>query len=113
MAHRSHVSRVIPLLPFLLMSGFAADHQVRDAKQKASATHNDVVIRGGIILTVTHGKIENGSIYVHNGKIAAIGRSVNAPAGATVIDASGKWVMPREPSRGRGELQRAVHLTER
>jgi imidazolonepropionase-like amidohydrolase len=56
--------------------------------------HNDVVIRGGTILTVTHGKIENGSIYVHDGKIAAIGKTVQAPAGATVIDAMGKWVMP-------------------
>jgi imidazolonepropionase-like amidohydrolase len=55
---------------------------------------NDVVIRGATILTVTHGKIENGSIYVHNGKIAAIGKTVNAPASATVIDAAGKWVMP-------------------
>src|SRR5215475_14583621 len=55
---------------------------------------NDVVIRGATILTVTHGKIENGSIYVHNGKIAAIGKTVNAPASATVIDATGKWVMP-------------------
>lgn len=58
------------------------------------AIHNDVVIKGGTILTVTHGKIENGSIYIHNGKIAAVGQSVNAPAGATVIDASGKFVMP-------------------
>jgi imidazolonepropionase-like amidohydrolase len=58
------------------------------------AAQNDVVIRGGTILTVTHGKIENGSIYVHNGKIAAIGKTVNAPASATVIDATGKWVMP-------------------
>src|SRR5215831_2800125 len=55
---------------------------------------NDVVIRGATILTVTHGKIENGSIYVHNGKIATIGKTVNAPASATVIDAAGKWVMP-------------------
>jgi imidazolonepropionase-like amidohydrolase len=55
---------------------------------------NDVVIRGGTVLTITHGKIENGSIYVHNGKIAAIGRTVDAPANATVIDATGKWVMP-------------------
>src|SRR6185312_3872576 len=58
------------------------------------AIHNDVVIKGGTILTVTHGKIENGSIYIHNGKIAAVGQSVNAPSGATVIDASGKFVMP-------------------
>src|SRR5947209_20142653 len=32
------------------------------------AFHNDVVIKGGTILTVTHGKIEHGSIYIHNGK---------------------------------------------
>lgn len=55
---------------------------------------NDVVIRGGTILTVTHGKIENGSIYIHNGKIAAIGKTVDAPASAKVIDAAGEWVMP-------------------
>ena len=56
--------------------------------------HNDVVIKGGTLLTVTHGRIENGSIYIHNGKIAAIGASVQAPANATVINAAGKWVMP-------------------
>ncbi|HET9166978.1 MAG TPA: hypothetical protein VFP11_13350, partial [Candidatus Angelobacter sp.] len=61
---------------------------------EAPAIHNDVIIKGGTILTVTHGKIENGSIYIHNGKIAAVGQSVNAPAGATVIDATGKFVMP-------------------
>src|SRR6266852_1441995 len=58
------------------------------------AVQNDVVIKGATVLTVTHGRIENGSIYVHNGKIAAIGKTVEAPANATVIDASGKWVMP-------------------
>ncbi len=61
---------------------------------QAPVFHNDVVIRGGTLLTVTHGKIENGSIYIHNGKIAAIGKTVEAPASATVVDASGKWVMP-------------------
>jgi imidazolonepropionase-like amidohydrolase len=58
------------------------------------SAQNDVVIRGGTILTITHGKIENGSIYIHNGKIAAVGKTVNAPSSATVIDATGKWVMP-------------------
>ena len=62
--------------------------------QQPPAIHNDVVIRGGTLLTVTHGRIENGSIYIHNGKIAAIGANVQAPANATVIDATGKWVMP-------------------
>ncbi|HEY6270613.1 MAG TPA: amidohydrolase [Terriglobales bacterium] len=60
----------------------------------APPAQNDLVIRGGTILTVSHGKIENGSLYVHNGKIVAIGKTVDAPANATVIDATGKWVMP-------------------
>src|SRR6195256_4357481 len=66
----------------------------KKAAPETPAIKNDVVIKGGTILTVTHGKIENGSIYIHNGKIAAVGQSVNAPAGATVIDAAGKFVMP-------------------
>jgi imidazolonepropionase-like amidohydrolase len=75
----------------------AATQDATPNKKPAAETpaiHNDVVIKGGTILTVTHGKIENGSIYVHNGKIAAVGQTVNAPAGATVIDAAGKFVMP-------------------
>ncbi len=64
------------------------------AQQKPVPTQNDVVIRGGTLLTATHGRIENGSIYIHNGKIVAVGKDVQAPANATVIDATGKWVMP-------------------
>ena len=64
------------------------------AAPQTPAIQNDVVIRGGTVLTVTHGRIENGSVYIHNGKISAVGKTVNAPANATVIDASGKWVMP-------------------
>ena len=77
-------------------SSAVTENATPNQKPDASAPtfHNDVVIKGGTILTVTHGKIENGSIYIHNGKIAAVGQSVNAPAGATVIDAAGKFVMP-------------------
>src|SRR5947208_3537601 len=46
----------------------------------------DIVIKNGTILTVTHGTIQNGSIYIHNGKIAEVGKTVNAPANAKVID---------------------------
>jgi imidazolonepropionase-like amidohydrolase len=76
-------------------SNAVTDNATPNEKPAALPTfHNDVVIKGGTILTVTHGKIENGSIYVHNGKIAAVGANVNAPANATIIDATGKWVMP-------------------
>jgi imidazolonepropionase-like amidohydrolase len=45
-------------------------------------------------MTVTHGTIANGSVYVKDGKIAAVGKDVNAPASATVVDAGGKYLTP-------------------
>ncbi len=33
-------------------------------------------------------------VLIENGKIAAVGRDLKAPPGATVIDAAGKWVLP-------------------
>src|SRR5579864_7706492 len=93
MARRSHFYWVMLLSLCWVLSSLAIA-QPQNTQQSSPAIHNDVVIKGGTILTVTHGKIENGSIYIHNGKIAAVGQSVNAPAGATVIDATGKFVMP-------------------
>ena len=100
MARRSHLSGALLLLVCLLLgsSAVAQQHKPRQsspAPQTETPTFkNDVVIKGGTLLTVTHGRIPNGSIYIHNGKIVAIGKTVNAPANATVIDATGKWVMP-------------------
>ena len=58
------------------------------------AAHNEVLIKNATILTITHGTIQNGSIYIKDGKIAAVGRTVDAPPTAKVIDATGKFVMP-------------------
>jgi imidazolonepropionase-like amidohydrolase len=54
------------------------------------------VIRDATILTVSHGKIEHGTIVIRGSKIAAVGPNdqVQVPAGATVIDAAGKFVLP-------------------
>ena len=52
------------------------------------------VITNATILTAAGPTIEGGSILLQNGKIAAVGPTVNAPAGAVVIDARGKWVTP-------------------
>ena len=53
-----------------------------------------VAIRNATLLTVTHGAIDAGTIVLRNGKIAAIGADVNIPAGAEVIDGTGKFVSP-------------------
>jgi imidazolonepropionase-like amidohydrolase len=60
----------------------------------AHSGHNEFVIKNATLLTATHGRIEHGSVYVKDGKIAAFGASVTAPATATVIDAEGKYVTP-------------------
>jgi imidazolonepropionase-like amidohydrolase len=52
------------------------------------------LIRNATILTVSHGTIENGSILIRDGKIAAVGKNLKAPSGAKVIDANGQFVMP-------------------
>jgi imidazolonepropionase-like amidohydrolase len=62
--------------------------------QAASPRGGDVLIKNATVMTVTHGNIKNGAIYVHDGKIAAVGENVSAPAGATAIDAGGKYVTP-------------------
>jgi imidazolonepropionase-like amidohydrolase len=56
--------------------------------------HNEVVIKNAIVMTVTHGNVSNGSVYIKDGKIAAVGRDVHAPATATVVDAGGKYLTP-------------------
>jgi imidazolonepropionase-like amidohydrolase len=55
---------------------------------------DSVLIYGGRLLTITHGEIPKGSILIVDGKIREIGETVDAPPGARVILAEGKFVMP-------------------
>jgi imidazolonepropionase-like amidohydrolase len=52
------------------------------------------VIQGATILPVTGEAIEAGSIVIRGGKIEAVGKKVPVPAGARVVDASGRFVTP-------------------
>ena len=54
----------------------------------------DLVLKNATVMTVTHGTVEHGSVWIHDGKIAGVGATVAAPAGATVVDATGKFVTP-------------------
>lgn len=51
-------------------------------------------LQGGRVVTVSGRTIDGGTVVVSNGVITAVGRDVEVPAGAWVIDASGKTVYP-------------------
>jgi imidazolonepropionase-like amidohydrolase len=53
-----------------------------------------VAIRNATLLTVSHGTIANGTVILRDGKIAAAGANLAIPAGAEVVDATGKFVTP-------------------
>jgi imidazolonepropionase-like amidohydrolase len=69
---------------------------VGEAQQATVAARNapTTLIKNATVLTVTKGTLANTDLLLQNGKISQIGKNLSAPAGAQVIDASGKYVMP-------------------
>lgn len=53
-----------------------------------------LVLKGATVLTVTKGTIPNGMVIVRDGKVAAVGANLEVPAGAEVVDATGKFITP-------------------
>jgi imidazolonepropionase-like amidohydrolase len=54
----------------------------------------NIYIKGGTVITVTKGTIEEGNVLIKDGKIAAVGKNVKCPPGVKVIDARGKYIIP-------------------
>ncbi|MDG2012433.1 MAG: amidohydrolase family protein [Pirellulaceae bacterium] len=55
---------------------------------------NSLAIKGGKIIPVAGEAIENGTLLIRDGKIAAVGTDLDIPVDARIIDATGKVVMP-------------------
>jgi imidazolonepropionase-like amidohydrolase len=53
-----------------------------------------VLITNATVLTAAGDRIERGSVLMRDGKIAAVGAALEAPAGTAVVDGAGKWVTP-------------------
>src|SRR5436305_10743987 len=62
----------------------------------ALAQQKALVLKGGKLLTISHGQIENGVLVMSGGRITALGaaNSVKIPKDAEVIDVSGMTVYP-------------------
>ncbi|MBS3818755.1 amidohydrolase [bacterium] len=60
-----------------------------------SAESSDVlVVRGGKILTISHGTIENAEILIEDGKIKKVGPRIQIPENSELIQAPKGWILP-------------------
>lgn len=60
-----------------------------------AASAQDVLIRGATVHTVSaQGTLKDADVLLRNGSIAAVGRGIAAPAGATVVEAAGRPLTP-------------------
>jgi len=79
---------------FVLAAAVLAQAQAKKPAATQS-TNETIVLRGGKLLTITHGVIENGVVVMQNGRITAVGAAGTAiPSGAKVIDVTGMTVYP-------------------
>lgn len=66
----------------------------KDRLRHTIQTGGNVFIQNGTVLTALKQTLPNTSILVKQGKITAIGKDLKPEPGMTVIDASGRFVMP-------------------
>jgi imidazolonepropionase-like amidohydrolase len=80
---------------FALISAAIASAQAARPSNATPSAPETIALRGGKLLTVSHGVIENGVVVMQNGKITAVGPASTAiPAGAKIIDVTGMTVYP-------------------
>ena len=87
---------VSSILMLALQTSTLAQNVTSEAvKAGSSAAAVETLIQNATILTGSHGTIQNGSILIRDGKIAAVGKNIKPrDPNARIIDATGKWVMP-------------------
>lgn len=52
------------------------------------------LVRNVTVFDGEGGRIEHGAVLFASGKVVEVGQDISAPAGATVIDGTGKWLTP-------------------
>ena len=90
MSKARHLRRLLYILCLLNFLYFLLA-PVRDAQAQPPSVY---AITHAKIFTLAGSPIEDGTLVIRDGKIAAVGSSVEVPAGAQVIDAKGLQVYP-------------------
>lgn len=75
-------------------TGPAFASEIKADRIPKTKTGGTVLIQNATIIPVTSPTIDRGSILIRDGKIAALGPDVSAPAGVTIIDGTGRFVIP-------------------
>ena len=60
----------------------------------AAVASGPVLIRGATVLTGTGERLEGADVLMRDGRIVSVGAGLQAPADATTVDGTGKWVTP-------------------
>ena len=80
-------------ISWLGMAGLACSLAGAFVGYKASA--QTIAITGGTVALGDGSEpIQNGTVVIRDGRVVAAGTGVGVPAGAQIVDASGKWVTP-------------------
>jgi imidazolonepropionase-like amidohydrolase len=53
-----------------------------------------IIIRNAIVLIGNGARLDDADVLMQDGKIFAVGKNIDAPGNATLIDGKGKWVTP-------------------
>src|SRR5689334_9583814 len=86
--------RILVALILFTTSIFAQQIGNPTAQQGVTPPRGVFAIRNARIVTVSGPDIENGTVLIRDGKIEAVGASVNVPAGAQTIEGRGLSVYP-------------------
>ncbi len=88
------IQRLKRMILTLLLGWMVSLHGFASGQLKIEGSGNDLFIKNATVLTVTKGTIEEGSVWIQNGKIRAVGKELAVPDGVRIIDATGRYVMP-------------------
>ncbi len=81
-------------LPLIFYLGLVLPLILTTLSTRAVGQDKPIALKGGKLLTITHGIIDNGVLIMQGGKITAVGANVTIPANAQVIDVSGMTIYP-------------------